>query len=298
MKNIRFPRFLALLLIVALVALCAAGCGKEDAPAADSDADYIAQLEQQVADLQNEVQNLSAQLDEVRRSSVLKEVSMTAVPREDSTGALVTISAAPMAYDETQTATFSIQLNGAEVTSLPAQWDGEVYTATFDLDALDGYGYFFTLVESDGTRKQAVINTPENPVYDTYVYLQSSLSAYCNMFVEDWDQSDDKLTIKSSFVQVQLPRIAVDSDLTYSSSQLVLNLNGEEMERIDITIPEGEGEGSYELALTDVSFTMPEMEDDYQLDLSVEVVLSDGQTLVGECCSWYYNQGELLLVAG
>ena len=43
---------------------------------------------------------------------------------------------------------------------------------------------------------------------------------------------------------------------------------------------------------------MPAMEDDYQLEVSLVVTLSDGQTITSSGGSWYYNGGEMLMVVG
>jgi hypothetical protein len=67
---------------------------------------------------------------------------------------------------------------------------------------------------------------------------------------------------------------------------------------LSITLPKGEGEGSYEMAVTDLSFEMPKMADDHQLDLWLEVTLSDGQTLSTCGGSWYYSNGDLVLAVG
>ena len=78
----------------------------------------------------------------------------------------------------------------------------------------------------------------------------------------------------------------------------MLRLNGEAVEKQALDIPEGEGQGSYELVLSGISFPMPEMEDDYQLELILEVNLSDGQVLTASGGSWYYTGGEMIMVVG
>ena len=138
----------------------------------------------------------------------------------------------------------------------------------------------------------------DNPVYDACVYLETSLNAYCTMYVGNWEQEDQTLTLKGVTIQVQLPRISRSGEVDYSSSELVLKLNGEEIQRQSIDLPEGEAKGSYELMKDDISFDMPKMEDDFALDLVLEVKLTDGNTMSYTSGSWYYNDGELFMVAG
>lgn len=283
------------LLMALVLALSMAACGEKEAPI---DPQYVAQLEQKVIDLQAQVDSLSKELDEMARNAVLKDYSMKAIARSDSSGALVDITAVPMAHRDGQTALFTVTLDGEQIISQEAIWTGEAYTATLDLDAADGYGYYCILTEADGTEKQAVLATVDNPVYDTCIYLASGLNPYCNMFVKNWTYDEEALTLSSGFIQLQLPRIVSDKGLGYSSSELVLQLNGEEIQRQSVTLPQGEGEGSYELPLTDITFDMPEMEDDYQLDLWLNVTLTDGSVLTQSGCSWTYNGGDLSISVG
>lgn len=275
--------------VMLLIALLLTGCG--------GNAD-VSQLEADIEALQHQVDALSARLEALEENSGLLDWNLSAAARSDSTGAAVTLTASPLAYHEGQTALFSVRLGSQEVAGIPCQWDGSVFTATVDLDAADGYSYYCTLISANGTREQIPLNTPENPVYDTLVYMETSLTAYCNMIVESWEDEGGKLNITSGYVQAQLPRIGAGDSAMMADAQLVLKLNGTPVEKQPLDIPEGEGEGSYEQVLTGVSFKMPEMEDDYQLVLVLEVTLSDGQVLTSYGGSWYYNAGEMFMVVG
>ena len=114
-----------------------------------------------------------------------------------------------------------------------------------------------------------MLNTPENPVYDTLVYMETSLNAYCNIIVDGWEDEGGNLTITSGYAQIQLPRLTNDGDgATFQSTNLVLRLNGNPVESQLLDMPQGEGEGSYELVLSGNTFQMPELQDDYQLELN------------------------------
>lgn len=296
MKRKQLLSVIAWITLIGIVALSAAGCGAD--PAVTDYSEQIAQLEQDYAALQSQIDGLSARL-EALESTGLKGWSLTAAAWSSSNGATVTLTAEPAAFQEGQTAALSVRLNGLEAENVPCTWDGTAYTATVDLNAADGYSYYCILTAPDGAREQIALNTPENPVDDTLVYLETSLSSYCNMFVEDWEAEDGKLAVTSGYIQVQTPRISTDGKAAaYTRAELCFQLNGQEIDRQAITLPEGEGGGSYELALTGISFPIPELEDDYQLDLWLEVTLSNGETITCNGGSWYYFGGELNLIVG
>jgi hypothetical protein len=83
-----------------------------------------------------------------------------------------------------------------------------------------------------------------------------------------------------------------------SSADLVLHLNSEEVSRQAVTLEAGEGNDSFEATLSGISFAMPAMEDDYQLNLWLEVTLNTGNSITVIGGSWYQNNGELQLVVG
>ena len=275
--------------VMLLIALLLTGCG--------GSAD-VSQLERDIDALQHQVDALSARLEALEENSGLLDWNLNASAWADNSGASVTLTASPLAYHEGQSALFSVRLGSQEIASVPCQWDGSVYTGTVDLTAADGYSYYCTLISANDSREQVALNTPENPVFDTLVYMETGLTAYCNMIVEAWENEGGNLSITSGYVQTQLPRIGAGDGVQFAGAQLTLRLNGEAVETQPLELPQGEGEGSYEAVLSGISFQMPKMEDDYQLELILEVSLSDGQTLTASGGSWYYNGGEMLMVVG
>lgn len=295
-KNLLTKLMAVLMIAVLLVSITACGNKEEEAAA-----DQLAQLQQENAALQAQVNDLTNQLAMLKQKASLETWTMDVIPWAGNAGANVTISAIPKAHVDGQSATISVQLNGLEAESVPCAWDGTAYTATVELNAADGYSYYCILTSLDGSQEQIALNTPENPTEESLIYLASYLNAYANMIVDGdgWKADKKKLTISSGYIQVQMPQLTMGSDaVTVDKAELVLKLSGEEAERQSITLPKGEGEGSYELAITDISFSMPKMDDDHQLDLWLEVVLSDGQTLSTCGGSWYYSNGNLVLAVG
>ena len=121
--------------------------------------------------------------------------------------------------------------------------------------------------------------------------------AYCNLLVESFREEGVNLILDKGYVQLQMPQATTDC-LTVRRAELVLMMDGSEMYQQDITLQEGEGEGGYETVLKNVSLPLPEMTEENQLDLVVEVAFSDGQSLRSPGASWYVEDGKLLLVAG
>lgn len=257
-----------------------------------------AALEEEVAALRAEVDSLHAQLSAAVMDDGLADWTLTAIPWEDSTGADVTMTALPAAFEEGMTALLSVRLEGREVAEVECVPDGETFTATARLSAADGYSYYCVLLSADGRRQQFVLSTPENPVEDLPVYLASSLAANCNMTVDSWLDSETDVTLTAAYIQVQLPLLSTDGELTAEKAQLVLYRGGEETGRVDITLVPGEGKGAYELEISGLSVPLPELGEEDYLDLWVEVTLSNGETLSSAGASWYNSPDGLYLVVG
>lgn len=284
---------LVILMLTSLM-VSTAGCSSNQD---DASAARIAELEQENAALQAQIEELNAEIDRMKQRAALQTWTLNAQAWNDGNGATVTFNAIPVNYVEGQKAALSVRMGDLEAESTNCVWDGSAFTGSVELSAVDGYSYYCILTSLDGTQEEIELNSPENVTNESLVYLGSSLTSYANLVVEDWEATDAALTVKSGYAQVQLPRLTA-SAAGISSSALVLTLNGEEVERQSLTLPAGEGEGSYELALSGSSFTMPAMEDDYQLDLQLEVILSSGSTVTVSGGSWYYNDGELIMVVG
>lgn len=290
----RFSSMIAWILTLCVLTAALAGCG-----AGSADADRIAQLEQENAELRDQVAALTARLDELEGAAGFKTWKLSAEAWSDSNGACVTFTGEPRNYEDGMTATLIVRLDGEEVNTESCTWNGTAFEASVDLEAADGYSYTIAMTTADGSREQIVLNSPDNAVYDTLVYIQSSLNAYCNLFVSDWENADGKLTITSGYVQVQLPQITpAGTSVTFESAKLVLQLNGNPVETLDLELPEGEGAGSYETALTSTAFTMPEMAEDYQLDLILEVKLSGSADITANGGSWFFSGDQLVMVVG
>lgn len=298
MKKKFFSTALLILMIAALM-IFAAGCGSESDNTADDSAARIAELEQENAALREQLDLLTAQLDLAKENVSLQDWAMEAKAWSDGNGATVSFTASPVNYVDGMKAALSIRMGDLEAESTNCVWDGAAFTGSVELSAADGYSYYCILVNPDGSQDEIELNSPENVTNDMLVYLGSSLSSYANLVVEDWAVANSSLTLKSGYVHAQMPQLSFnDAAPEITKSSLVLKLNNEEVSRKDLALEPGEGSGSYEATLNGQSFAMPTVQDDYQLDLWLELALNTGSTVTVSGGSWYSSNGELQLVVG
>lgn len=288
---------LLIMLMVASLMVFATGCDSGET-AAESDI-RIAELEAENAALKAQLEKLNAEMDRMGQKAALQDWTLDAQAWADGNGATVTFTATPIDYVDGQRAALSVRMGDLEAESTNCIWDGSAFTGSVELGAADGYGYYCILTNLDGSQAEVELNSPGNTTDELLVYLGSSLSAYANLVVEDWAADTDSLDLRSGYMQIQMPRMTFNnSAVNISSADLVLQLNSDEISRQAVTLEAGEGAGSYEASLSGISFAMPEMEDDYQLNLWLEVALSNGNTLSVSGGSWYSNNGQLQLVVG
>ena len=88
-----------------------------------------------------------------------------------------------------------VTLNGLEAESVRCDNDGSRCTATVELMGADGYSYYCIITSADGAQQTIPLYTTDKPGDGTLVNLGSSLVAYCNLFIEQWEKQGDKLVI-------------------------------------------------------------------------------------------------------
>lgn len=293
-KKTRLISLLAL--VCALAALLLSAMNLVLAP--EDQSHLIDDLYRENQALQNRVETLESQLDQLMTAANLQSWSVDVTPWSDSTGADVTLSAIPSSYRNGISATFLVSLAGQEVASIPCQWDGTAFTATASLGAADGYSYYCVLLSPGGTQQLPLL-TPDSPDAGVPVYLQSSLSSYCNLVANDWiENPGSSLVLTDAYAQVQLPRISTTGSVEIASAEIVLRLNGKESVRIPITLSPSEVEYSFELVISDLEIPMPELEDSDSLELSLEIFLTDGRNLRAVGVTWQLVNGKLTSAVG
>lgn len=288
-------RALACALLSVVLAFSAAGCKKDNTAELEN---RITELEAENASLRSQIDALTAQLTE-DVGLYLSEWNMQPTVWDGSGGADIQLTAVPSSYRGGMEAEFLVYLDGQKVASAKCVWNGTGFNATVPIRAADGYSFFCNLSDSTGESAQILLSSPDAPTEDALVYLQSSLTAYCNLFLGDWTSQDGRLTVQNSYAQVQLPRLAESgTSVGFRGARLVLKLNGQEIDSQNLTMPEGEGPGSYEENLSDLSFTIPQLGNDDQLDLVLEVTLTTDAVISTVGGSWFLADGQLNLVVG
>lgn len=229
----------------------------------------------------------------------LTDWSMSASTWSSPNGATIHITATPNYYAEGQKADFVVRLESDDVSTTPCQWDGTSYTASADLNAENGYCYYMILTAADGTATEVAVNTPAEPVNEAFIDLAASLEAYCSVTVEESAFEGSTLTLSSCKVQVQAPVITNEGEtISCQQAQLILSFNGEALAQTDVTLEATETAGLLEAVISDMTFEIPEMEDDQKVELALNVTLSNGQILSAYGGDWVYNQEGLLPVVG
>lgn len=270
----------------------------------DTGADYDGQiqaLQEQNALLQSQIDALSAQLaaGSTTTGIGLAGWDLTLVPWDTGSGASVTLTAIPVNYEDGMTAELYVRKGSQEAANVPCSWTGEVFTATAELTAQDGYGYYCILTGPDGARQQFSLTTPENPVEDIPVYLASALNAYCNLTLDSWLDLDGTLTIATAYAQAQLPRLSADGTAPdIEKAALTLYYNGEVYSSADLVLEPSASDGTYELTILNAELAMPTLAEDEFLDLYLEVTLTDGTLLTALGAGWYQTPEGLFAVVG
>lgn len=226
--------------------------------------------------------------------------SMNATAWSSPNGATVNITAVPNGFAEGQYAMFTVRLEGEEIASVPCSWNGSVYTASADLNAADGYCYFITLTSADGTHTEVAVNTPSAIFDESLVNMATALNAYCEADISEFQTKGDQVTIAQGNLKLQLPRLTLDTAaVTCQSATLALRYQDRDVASQSLTVPQADDKGICAMDLSGVSFSIPKsVEDDHQLTVRLDVVLSNGQTLTAPAGTWYYLDGQLLLAVG
>lgn len=229
----------------------------------------------------------------------LSDCSMSASTWSSPNGATIHVSAVPEAYTSGLIAALEVRLAGEDVAIVPCEWNGAAFTASVELNAADGYGYYMVLTAPDGSAREIAVNTPEQPAVEAFVNMETALNSYCSITVEESSFEESTLTLSSGTVQVRVPTITDDGAvITCREAELILSLNGESIARKALDIPAAGENGVCDFPVSGITFAIPEMEDDQRLDLTLNVTLSNDQVLTAFGGNWFSNAEGLLPVVG
>lgn len=281
MNRMKISAVLALILVLSL--LCAA-CGKT---APETQAPETAPVPEVSSDASTD------------GTLGLTDWTLTSSTWSSPNGATVSITATPVSYMKGQSAAFVVRTEEGEVANIPCEWDGTAYTASADLNAADGYGYYILMTAASGNTAEVPVNTPDMPSDETLINLASSLESKCSLIVDSSDFDGKWLSITGGTVVVETPKLKNQgASITCSEAVLVLRQEGDEVGRVSLELPAPTPDGVYVLALTGTPFQLGELEDDQQLTIELEVTLSNGQELSCAGGTWFYNAGSLMMSVG
>lgn len=279
---------MTILAVVLALAIALTACGSEKAPETTA-----------ATAAPTTAANVPAETAASVQSLTLTNWEMSANTWSSPNGATINISAAPSYYEEGQKADFVVRLESDDVALVPCEWDGTNYTASVDLNAANGYCYYIVLTAADGTASEVAVNTPAEPTNEAFIDIEAALESYCSITIDDSTFENSKLTLTSGKVQVKAPLITNEGEtITCQEATLILTFNGETLGQEVLTLSEAETGGLFEAPLENITFDIPEMENEQSVELTLNVTLTNGQILSAFGGSWVNNAEGFLPVLG
>lgn len=132
--------------------------------------------------------------------------------------------------------------------------------------------------------------------YAVETILVDVQNSYCNLVVDQWEATDETLTIQTAYAQAIIASNAALA--TAENSRLVLRMGDEEVSAYDVTLKHGESSESLEADLENIVFDIPALTLRDELELWLEVTLPGNITITGYGASWYRQGGRLHLISG
>ena len=277
---------MTILAVILVLVMALTACGKEEAPETAAAPTVAATT-------------VPAETAAPAQTLTLTDWALSASTWSSPNGATVHLSATPSTYADGQTADFVVRLESDDIITVPCEWDGTSYTADADLNAANDYCYYVILTAADGTCTEVAVNTPAAPTNEALINLEAALASYCNLIVEESEITDNKLTLTKGSVQIQVPLITNEGEtIGCKDVILVLDCNGQLLEQPVTGLTETTTAGLFEADVSGTAFEVPEMEADQDIQLTLNVTLTNGQVLTAFGSSWVSGEGDLLPVVG
>lgn len=275
---------------IMVFAMLLAGCGSEEAPETTA---VTTAATTAVTDANTDAQPLAPP------PLTLIDWSMHATTWSSPNGATVHITATPNHFVDGQKADFVVRLESDSIYSTPCRWDGTSYTASIDLNAANGYCYYVVLTAADGTTSEVAVNIPAKPTNEALINLEASLESSCYLFIEESSFDSGVLTLTSGRAEIRPPMIASDKNaIICQEAVLILNVMDKEVIRTALEIPAVNENGIYEIPISDITFEIPEEEEQDDISLVLNVTLSNGHVLSFVGSRWVRHEVDILPVVG
>ena len=176
-----------------------------------------------------------------------------------------------------------------------------VYTLATLILALTSYITIGNLREENADLKyqlsalQSASASPSSLI-DVQTILVDMENSYCNLIIDHWESDQDNLNIVTAYAQAVV--VSDASTATAERARLVLKLDGKELSSAEITLVPGESTESLEADVKNISFSIPGLSANDELELWLEVTLPGNITLRGSGGSWFREGGTLHLISG
>ena len=131
---------------------------------------------------------------------------------------------------------------------------------------------------------------------DVQTVLVDIKNSYCNLIIDHWESNQENLNIVTAYAQAIVVSDAATA--TAEHARLVLKLDGKELSSAEITLVPGESTESLEADVKNISFTVPDLSANDELELWLEVTLPGNIILSGYGGSWFREGGTLHLISG
>lgn len=241
------------------------------------------------------VDQVAGQLE--NQTKILSDWSLTAAGREDLTGGTVTFSAAPKAYQAGDEGILSVQLDGVEVARETGAWTGAAYTGQVELEAADGYCYYFILNHAGGAQELQALSTAANPEASCPVYLAEGLTPWFEAAVENWDSQNGMLLVSEWYVEYAAPELFTEEEgFQTRKLEYVLYINGIEDRREEIGDMNAEGfYGDTQLGISSSGDLLRvQLKPGDRAELRFKLELENGRTFETAAESWVYEDGQVV----
>lgn len=114
--------------------------------------------------------------------------------------------------------------------------------------------------------------------------------AYCNLYVNDWAVTGGELVV-SAFAQAVVPGGT-------GQARLELKWNGTTVDAKELAMYPGEAGDSLEAEPAGMTFPIPQMDAEDELELWMVITLADGSDISAVGAGWYVEDGQLCLISG
>lgn len=229
-KSFTLPPLLRVVAILAVVIVAVTALNRLDnIPNYDH---QLSSLSNKYSTLQNQLAEVSAQLEQLRQGELLlASYEVTAQATDDLSAGIISFKAVPNDIQPGEQAWLQVYLDGENVASQLCQLNGSVYTAQVQLPAENGYAYHYMVVRPGGDSSTQILE-------DVDYYAQRVAKGLLPYVYGEVSSTGKGLELELDFCNAHLspPPLMKNTDgLRWECALLLITLNGEEIHRIDLT---------------------------------------------------------------